>query len=59
MITLSKIKIYKRFNGDIDGWARTGTNEEKSIIDDNDWFLIDAFIQDIGLVKRDWVPILL
>jgi len=52
VITIDKIKIYKRFNGDIDGWARIGTKEEKSIMNDNDWFLIEGFIQDISLVKK-------
>jgi hypothetical protein len=52
VITIDKIKIYQRFNGDIDGWARVGTKEEKSIMNDNDWFLIEGFIQDINLVKK-------
>ena len=52
MITIDKIKIYKRFNGDVDGWARVGTKEEKSIISHIDWFLIEGFIQDINLVKK-------
>lgn len=52
MITIDKIKIYKRFNGDIDGWVRVGTKEEKSIMNNNDWFLIEGFIQDINLVKK-------
>lgn len=52
MITIDKIKIYKRFNGDVDGWARIGTTEEKSIMSDGDWFLIDGFIQDLSLVKK-------
>lgn len=52
MITISKIKIYKRFNGDVDGWARIGATEEKSIMNDDDWFLIEGFIQDISLVKK-------
>lgn len=52
MITIDKIKIYKRFNGDVDGWARIGTAEEKSIMSDDDWFLIDGFIQDLSLVKK-------
>lgn len=52
MITIDKIKIYKRFNGDVDGWARIGTTEVKSIMNDDDWFLIDGFIQDISLVKK-------
>lgn len=52
MITVDKIKIYKRFNGDVDGWARIGSKEEKSIMNDEDWFLIEGFIQDINLVKK-------
>lgn len=52
MITIDKIGIYKRFNGDIDGWSRVGTKEEKSIMTDKDWFLIEGFIQDINLVKK-------
>ncbi len=52
MITIKKVEIYQRFNGDVDGWARVGSKEEKSIMDDEDWFLIDGFIQDIKLVKK-------
>jgi len=52
VITVDKIKIYKRFNGDFDGWARIGSKEEKSLMNDEDWFLIEGFIQDINLVKR-------
>lgn len=51
MITIDKVRIYQRFNGNIDGWARVGTKEEKSIMSDNDWFLIEGFITDIKLVK--------
>lgn len=52
MITKEKISIYKYFNGDIDGWARVGTKEQKAIIKDKDWFLIEGFVQDIRLVKK-------
>ncbi|MBX9449612.1 MAG: hypothetical protein KL787_07850 [Taibaiella sp.] len=52
MITIDKIKIYTRFNGDVDGWARVGTKEERSIMNDKDWVLIETFIQDINLVKK-------
>lgn len=52
MITINKIEIYKRFNGDVDGWARIGSSEEKSMMNDDDWFLIEGFIQDISLVKK-------
>ena len=52
MITQEKLKIYDHFNGNIDGWARIGTKEQKLTMRDNDWFLIDGFIQDILLVKK-------
>ena len=49
MITKVKLDIYNRFYGDIDGWVRVGSNEEKSIMTDNDWCTIENFIQDIYL----------
>jgi hypothetical protein len=52
MITIDKIKVYNRFNGDVDGWARIGTKEEKSVINDVDWFQIEEFIQEIQLIKK-------
>ncbi|WP_291529128.1 hypothetical protein [Bacteroides sp. UBA939] len=52
MITVEKIRIYQRFNGDADGWARIGTKEEKLVMNSNDWFLIEGFIQDLHLVKK-------
>ena len=52
MITQDKIKIYKKYSGDIDGWARSGSKIEKTVINDNDWYIIDGFIQDLTLVKK-------
>ncbi len=52
MITINKLKIYQRYNGDVDGWARVGSKEEKSIMSDEDWFLIEGFIQDLNLIKK-------
>ena len=52
MITKDKLKIYKRYNGDIDGWARSGSKQEKTSIDDSDWYMIDQFIQDLKLIKK-------
>lgn len=52
MITEDKVKIYKRYNGDIDSWARSGSKKEKSIIIDEDWYVIDGLIQDLSLVKK-------
>lgn len=52
MITQNKIKIYKRYTGDIDSWARSGSKKEKLVMEDNDWYIIDGFIQDLTLVKK-------
>lgn len=52
MITKEKVQIYKYFNGDIDGWARTGTKEQKAIMKDRDWLLIEELVQDMSLIKK-------
>jgi hypothetical protein len=52
MITQTKLKIFKRYNGDGDAWARVGKHSEKVAMSDDDWSLIENFIQDIILVKR-------
>ena len=52
MITQDKIKIYKKYNSDIDSWVRNGSKKEKLIMNDDDWYLIDGLIQDFSLVKK-------
>lgn len=52
MITQDKIKIYIRYRGDIDSWARGGSKKEKLIMLDNDWYIISEFIQDFNIVKK-------
>jgi hypothetical protein len=49
MITIKKISIYSYFSGDIDGWARAGSPEQKNEMKDSDWFLVENLIQDILL----------
>jgi hypothetical protein len=51
MIDLEKIAIYKKFAGDIDGWARMASASEKAILTGDDWRQIDSFVQDFGLVQ--------
>lgn len=53
MITQTKLEIYKRYNGDIDGRVRVGDENEKNQISDNDWFEIQNLIQKISLLKND------
>jgi hypothetical protein len=52
MISIDKIKIFCKYQGDIDFWARSGSKKEKLIIDDNDWYIIDTLIQDMLLVRK-------
>lgn len=52
MITLEKLDIYKFFGGDVDGWARLGSPLQKRVMKDEDWFVIENFIQELTLVKR-------
>jgi len=53
MITQGKIKIYKKYSGNIDSWARSGSKKEKLIMTDNDWYIIDELIQDMSLAKKE------
>lgn len=53
MITELKIKIHKKYKGDIDSWVRSGSKNEKLAINDNEWYLIDNFLQEIHLVKNE------
>ena len=53
MITISKLKLYQSFNGDIDFFSRVASEREKNSISDNEWFLIDSLISDIDLIKNE------
>lgn len=51
MISDEKLRIYDKFNGDIDGFSRGGSPREKSTITDEDWYLIDELIQSLTMVR--------
>ena len=51
MITVEKVKIYYKYRGDIDAYARLAKNEEAQFMTDSDWGLIDEIIQAIQLVN--------
>lgn len=40
MLTLDKLNIYRRFDGDLDGWARIANGHDATGITDADWLLI-------------------
>lgn len=52
MINAAKIEVFKKYSGDSDGWARMASAGEKAIISGNEWYEINALIQDYALVKK-------
>lgn len=52
MLTLEHLRIFHRYNGDIDSWARSGSKKENEIMSDEYWSLIDNFQQDMELIRN-------
>ncbi len=52
MITTEKLKVFNSYGGDIDGLARVGRDHEKALFDNDDWYIISSFYQDIELIKN-------
>jgi hypothetical protein len=55
MITLEKLRIFDKYDGDVDQLARIGRNYEKSQFDKNDWSIIDNICQNIELINKGLV----
>lgn len=53
MINNKKVLIYRKYEGNLDVWARIATLEEKEIMSDDDWYLIDELIQDVIISKQN------
>jgi hypothetical protein len=51
MLTPEKLRIYRRFGGDIDGWARASGLGDSSGMTDDDWSLIDELRQGLRIVS--------
>jgi hypothetical protein len=52
MLTLAKIRVYRKYGGDIDGFARAKNQNDYTVITDDEWFLIDSLVQKLFLVKN-------
>lgn len=52
MLTLAKVRVYRKYGGDIDGLARAKDPDDCSLITDEEWFLIESLVQKIYLVKH-------
>lgn len=51
MLTLEHLKIYYKYNGNEEYWDRWSSKKERSILSDENWFLIDNFITEIKLIN--------
>lgn len=52
MITGRQIEIYKKYNGDIDSFARIASAREKLDMNDEQWLLIERLIEDSTIVQN-------
>ena len=50
MLTLDKLKMYRRFDGDIDGYSRSRVDDQSGITDE-EWHAIDELRQALFLVQ--------
>ena len=51
-ITKEKLKIYTKYSGDADLFARVGQDYEKEIIDDTDWGTISGYLHSLELIRK-------
>jgi hypothetical protein len=51
MITTQKLAIYRKFDGDDDGWSRAGSPGGETFAD-GDWAEIRNLLQELSLLKR-------
>jgi len=51
MITREKLRIYEKFAGDIDGFARGSKPSEREFMTDQDWRLIGELLQGLAIVQ--------
>lgn len=49
MLTVEKLAVYDKFGGDIDGWARAASAEDRAALSDADWQLIDELLLGLAV----------
>jgi len=52
MITLEKVQVYLKHNGDIDSWLRDASPNEKTIMDTGDWSEIESIVDELNILKK-------
>jgi hypothetical protein len=55
VITREKIEIFRRYDGDIDGWARVGDAREREAMADSDWADIEELLHRLWLQQHQSV----
>ncbi len=48
MLSLEKLRVYRRFNGDNDAWYDATRGVDPSGITDEDWFLIARLVKGLA-----------
>jgi hypothetical protein len=51
-ITEDKLTLFKKYGGDIDGYAEWGTTKEKAELSDEDFHLIDDLLQSMDMINK-------
>ncbi|MFN8349026.1 MAG: hypothetical protein U0X91_28760 [Spirosomataceae bacterium] len=52
MITKEHLKIYERFSGDGDRFARVANGKQRSFFEKGEWSMIKMAVFDLGLIKK-------
>ena len=55
MITTEKLKMYKKYSGNIESWDRFGKKKDKDFLEYEEWELIDELIQNLEMVEKGFV----
>lgn len=51
-ITSEMLRVYLKYNGDIDMFARIGRKRERQLCEPNDWDVIDDFFQRLEMIEK-------
>lgn len=52
MITKEQIKIYNSYGGEIEGFDLIATSQEKEILSNQKWTVIDNLVYDLNLISK-------
>lgn len=55
MITEKKLKMYKKYSGNIESWDRFGKVKDKQIMEYEEWELIDELLQKLEMIEKGLV----